>query len=77
MSDLIKFLRQYPDTDYTSNDVITAYQGDEIIETYNNANAGIEDVLEKQNKGYAGQELIAEMFDGSYDLAFQSIREGI
>lgn len=77
MCDLTKFIRKYPDTDYTSNDAITAYEGDDIVDTYTNANIGIEVVLERYHKGHTGQECIAELHDGSYDKAFAWIKEEI
>jgi len=77
MSDLIKFLRQNPDTEYTANDVITAYQGDAIVETYHNANAGIEVVLERTHKGHTGIECVNELHDGSFEKAFEWIKSEI
>lgn len=76
MCDLTKFLRQHPDTEYVSGE-IRAYQGDEIIDTYTNANNGIEVVLERYHKGHTGQECLAELHDGSYDKAFEWIKEEI
>lgn len=75
--DLIKFLRANPDTEYTQNDVITAYHGDDITDAYTNANKGIEDVLERYHKGHTGQECLAELHDNSYEQAFNWIKEEI
>lgn len=77
MDDLLKFIRTNPDTEYTENDIVTAYEGDDVKDTYTNANNGIEEILERYHKQPNGRDVVNELHDGVYGKAFEWIKENI